>query len=397
VSSLFLTLLLILLADHISWLFFSSTQYTYHFRIMFLTLFFDTGIMIPLAVFRAREEPKKYVIISLVRLLLSIGLNICFVVFLGRGILGILEGGLITSGLIYFLLVPGILKSIKLKFSFTELNKMLSFGLPLVPTNIAAWIIMLSNRYFLQFFSTPTELGLYSLGYKFGVIVQVLIVGPFRLAWAPFAWSIFTRNNAKQVYSSTLTYFFLIAILAALILSVLSKEVLVVMATSQFRDAYKVIPVISLSYVLYGCYDILGIGISLQKKTLFWLLVVGAGAIVSLGLNFLLIPSYGMMGAAISTLISFLVLPVSSFFISRHYYPIQFEWMRITKIFIAALPVYIGSLYIINDSVIFTGIYKILSLLGFPFLLYIFKFFSPEEIQKAKELIGAGLRYLKPG
>lgn len=386
-TSLCFTLILMVAASNFSSLFFDSTQYTFYFQVIFLTLFFDTAIVIPLEVFRIREESKKYVVVSLVRLLMSVGLNIYFIVVLERGVLGILESGLITAGSLYAFLIPGIIKETKFRFSIVDLKEMLCFGLPLVPGGLGTWILTVSDRYFLLVLSTTHELGLYSLGYKFGLIVQGLIVGPFTLAWAPFFWSTAKEENAKEVYSSVLTYFVLVAMFVALGLSVLSKEVLVVMTTPPFYGAYKVIPLIALSYVLYGCYYILGAGFNLAKKTKYVPFIVGVGAAMNLGLNFLLIPNYGMMGAAVATLISYSMLPMGSYFVSRRFYSIKYEWGRISKIFLAAVLIYAGSFYITNNSAIVSGLLKAMTLLAYPALLYVFGFFKPEEIQKGKELI----------
>jgi len=393
-SFLFL-LILMALAGNFSALFFSSVEYTFYFRVIFLTLFFDVGIVIAFSVLRAREESKKYAVFVLIRFLVTAGLNILFVVVLHKGVLGILLGGLIAAFLLYCILLRSIVKNAKLSFSIAELKEMLSFGLPLVPASLAAWIMTMADRYFLKFLSTSTELGLYSLGYKFGMVVQVLIVAPFILAWAPFLWSTAKAKNAKEIYSSVLTYFVVAAMVVALVLSVLSKEVLEVMAAPTFYGAYKVIPLIAVSYVLYGCYQILAIGITLEKKTKYLALIVGVGAVVNLGLNYLLIPSYGMMGAAVATVISYVLLPIGSYFVSKRYYPIKYEWSRVAKIFLAAALVYAGSLFIRDDSAIIAGLLKLLGLLGFPLLLFAFRFFKPEEIQKAKEIFRAVPGYAK--
>ena len=385
--SLCISLVLIAAASNFSALFFQSAAYTLYFQIIFLTLFFDAAIVIPLSVFRAREESKRYVLVSLTRVLLTIGLNIYFLVVLERGILGILESGLITAGLLYAFLIPGIIRKTELRFSLPDLKAMLSFGLPLVPGGLGTWILTVSDRYFLLFLATSHELGLYSLGYRFGLIVQGVIVGPFILAWGPFFWSAAKEENAKQVYSAVLTYFVLVAMFVALGLSVLSKEVLMIMATPAFHEAYKIIPLIALSYVLYGCYFILAAGFNLEKKTKYVPLIVGVAAIMNLGLNFLLIPKYGVMGAAIATLISYSMLPIGSFLVSRRYHLIKYEWGRVSKIFLVALLIYVGSLYITNDCPIVSGLLKAMTLLAYPVLLYVFGFFEPDEIQKGKYLI----------
>ncbi|MFV9677497.1 MAG: flippase [Methanosarcinales archaeon] len=395
-TSLCFTLALMAAAGNFSSLFFHSTQYTFYFQIVFLTLFFDTAIVIPLSIFRAREESKKYAIISLTRVLLSIGLNIYFIVVLEKGVLGILESGLITAGLIYAFLIPNIIRNTKLRFSMVDLKEMLCFGLPLVPGGLGTLILTVSDRYFLLFLSTAHELGLYSLGYKFGLVIQGIIVGPFTLAWGPFFWSTAKEKNAKEVYSAVLTYFVLVAMFVALALSILSKEVLMIMVTPPFYGAYKVIPLIALSYVLYGCYFILAAGFNLTKKTKYVPLIVGIGAIMNIGLNFLLIPRYGMMGASIATLISYSMLPMGSYFVSRMFYPIKYEWGRVSKIFIAAVLIYVGSLYITNVSLIVSSLLKAMTLFAYPALLYMFGFFKHDEIQIIKELVGIAKKRLNP-
>ena len=393
-SFLFLVILLALAGDF-SRVFFGSTAYTFYFRVIFLTLFFNVGTAIAFSVLRVREQSKRYAIFALVQFLTSAGLSILFVVGLHRGVLGILEGGLIAIFLLYSLLLRDIIKNARLSFSIAQLKEMLSFGLPLVPAGLGVWIMTMADRYFLQFLSTPQELGLYSLGYKFGMVVQGLVVGPFSLAWGAFFWSVTKDKNAKEIYSSVFTYFTLVGMAVALVVSVLSKEALEVMAAPAFHGAYRVIPLIAVSYVLYGCYLILPVGINLEKKTKYLAATVGVGAVVNLGLNYLLIPSYGMMGAAVATLSAYLLLPVGTYFVSRRYYPIKYEWGRVAKIFVAAGLVYAGSLFVRNDSAMIAGLLKLLSLLGFPLLLLAFRFFKPEEMQKIKEIVRASPGYLK--
>lgn len=393
-SFLFLPILMIF-AGSFSTLVFGSVEYTLYFRVLFLTLFFDVGVVVALSVLRVREESKKYAIFVLIRFLATAGLNILFVVVLHRGVLGVLLGGLIAACLLYSISFRDIIKNAKPRLSVAELKEMLSFSLPLVPAGLAVWIMTMGDRYFLQFLSTPQELGLYSLGYKFGMVVQGLIVGPFSLAWAPFFWSVAKERNAKEIYSSVLTYFALVAMAVALALSVLSKQALEVMSAPAFYGAYQVIPLIAVSYVLYGCYVILAVGITLERKTKYVALIVGVGAAVNLGLDYFLIPGYGMMGAAVATLIAYLLLPVGSYLVSKRYYPINYEWGRVARIFVAAGLVYAGSLFIRSDSAIIAGLLKLASLLGFPLLLFAFRFFKAEEIQKTKEIFNAVPGYVK--
>jgi O-antigen/teichoic acid export membrane protein len=394
-TSALLTLLLIALAGNFSTLFFHSGAYTTDFRLIFLTLFCNTGSMIGLSALRAREQPVRYMAIAVAQVVISVGLNIAFVAVLHRGIQGILEGNLITAAFIYLVLLAIVIRRAGFRFSTDELRRMLAFGLPLVPAGLSMWILTFADRYFLQFLSTPQELGLYSLGYSFGLVINVLVVSPLGLAFSPFMFSIAKEKNANEVYSRVFTYFTVVAMLTTLALSVLSKEVLTIMTTPAFHDAYKVIPLIALSYALFGGYTILTVGISLQGKTGPIAAFVLCAAALNCGLNYLLIPHHGMMGAAAATLISYAALTVSSSLLSQWYYPIKYDWGRIIKILLAAAIIYAGSLYIPFQSGVVTGVYKLLTLLAFPIILYLFRFFQPEEIQKAKEIVRAAPGYLK--
>jgi O-antigen/teichoic acid export membrane protein len=385
--TLLFTFFLIKISGECSQVFFHSTQYAFYFQVVFLTLFFDTAIGTALSVFRAKEEPKKYALISIIRILLVIVLNMYYVVILKKGVLGILESSLVTAGLLYFLLIPSIIKNSGLKFSVIYLKEMISFGLPLVPASLGSLILTASDRYFLYYLSTSQELGLYSLGYKFGMVIQGLIVGPFSLAWGPFFWSIAKQNNCKEIYSSVLTYFVLLTMSAVLCLSIFSKDLLRIMTTPLFHEAYKVIPIIALSYLLYGCYFILSTGFNLAKKTKYSPIIVGITATINLGLNYLLIPSYGMFGAAVATLVSYIILCINSFILSRNYYHIKYEWYRVAKIFFCAILVYEISSYIDLDSMIFSILLKTFTLLLYPILLYFLNFFKQEELLKGKNLI----------
>ena len=384
--SFVLSAVCIAFAQKLSMLIFGSILYATHFRVIFLTMFFDVGVYIALTAFRAKQKSVNYVAVTIARIVLVTGLNIFFLGVLHRGVLGILEASLVTLTLLYLILMIGLIKEINPRLSITKLKQMLLFGLPYVPSSIAHWVLALSDRYFLQIFSTSQELGLYSLGYKFGVIISSLLVGPFTLVWQPFVASIVNDKKAKQIYASVFTYFILIAVFIVLVLSLLSKEAIAIMATAPFHDAYEVVPLIALSYLAQGCYFVFEAGVFLAKKTKYVPVVIGMAAIVKFGLNYLLIPRYGMMGAATATLISFAIMPVAMFFISKKFYPISYEFGRVAKIFVVAVPIYIGGILIKNNSLVIEVLLRMTILAIYPILLYFFKFYKPQELTKVKEI-----------
>lgn len=399
-SSAILCLLLIAIAGSISSAIFGSTEYALHFRLVFLTLFCDTCVALGLSVLRAREKPVAFAGVAVTRVLVSIGLNLVFVVALHRGVLGIVEASAIASALIYLIMAVTLFRQAGIHFSVDELKRMLAFGLPLIPAGLGGWILTLSDRYFLKFLSTADQVGLYSLGYKFGGVLSALVVAPILTAWAPFAFSVWREKDARQVYSRVFTYFLLVALFAALALAILSREVLAIMATPDFFAAYRVIPLIALAYVVYGCFDMLAIGIGLMAKTRYTAAIVAAAAVLNLGLNYVLVPHYGMMGSAWATLVSYVALTTVGFLVSRRFYAVKYEWGRIAKMLLAAGAIYAGSLFISNTyavvhSYVIVGVFKLLALLTFPVVLYFLGFYHTEEILKAKAVVKALPGYVK--
>lgn len=388
-------IVLIALSKYISSALFDSDEFTFYFQILFLTLFFDRGMTIGLSYLRAREQPTHYALFTLARFIIGAGLNIYFVAFLEKGVLGILESNLIASAVVYAVLIVRLVKDVRFRFSSRELKKMLAFGLPLIPTGLAVWILTMADRYFLQFLSTPDELGLYSLGYKYGLVIQVILVEPFQLAWLPFMFSTTSRENAKEIYSRVFTYFLFVIMFVALVISVLSKEIVAVMSPSSFVEAYKIVPFVALSYVLFGCYYALMVGINLKGKTKYLIPIVLFACILNLGLNYLLVPDHGKMGAAIATLICYALLPIGCYFVSRRLYRVDYEWGRVVKIVLVTAVIYTGTVFISHDSGYVEGVFKILTLLMYPVVLYIIGFYRPEELEKAKDFVRHAPRYIR--
>src|SRR5439155_515945 len=153
-----------------------------------------------------------------------------------------------------------------------------------------------------------SSVGIYSLGYKLGMVLDVVIVTPFQLAWPAFSFAISTHENHRHVYARTLTYLTLVSSVAVLGIVIATPVVLHYATHPDYLDAYAVVPLISLAYAFNGIYYCVSPGIHLRHHTRWLPLIVVAAAAVNVGLCVALIPTFGMMGAAWATTISFAVL-----------------------------------------------------------------------------------------
>ena len=377
----------LVLSTTLSNLFFSTATYSTHFKLMGAAMFFEALLLIGLLVLRVQERAVRYVSVVLSKFLVGVGLNVLFIVGLGWGVQGILLSMMISPLPVGLYVGAKLIREIRPRVSLAQFKSMVSYGMPLMFGSIINQVMSLSDRYFIQFMVGSTELGLYSLGCRFGMIVNALIVAPFMLAWGPFFWAVHQEPNAMETYARTTTYYLLIAGGVALAVAVLAKEAIQIMATPEFYPAHRVVPLLSLAWVIHGLVNLMALGVGLAKKTKWVPAVIGIGTVINLGLNFLLVPMWGMMGAAVATVVAFTVLPLGLLLASRRYVKVPYEWLRMGKIVLATGAVFGVSLLVSTDAAYVSAIIKGMILLAFPVVLYVTGFFEKEELQKVKELL----------
>lgn len=357
-----------------------------YFQIVFVAMGLQTISTVPESLLLASKQSVKFSSISIATLISYLTFNILFLVVLKMGIVGILLSMVITKIFNTSSLLIITLKKIDLRFDLNKLKEMISFGMPLIPASLSMFVIHFSDRFFIKQFCTLNEVGLYSLGYKFGMILSFLISAPIFRVWDSQRFEIAKSDDAKQVFGRIFTYFSAVLIFSGLGISVFIDEVIYIMASSEYHGAAHIVPIIVLSYILFGISNFFTLGIMLTNNTKYIAYTQISAAIINILLNFILISRYGIIGAAISTLSSFLFLAVFNFIISQRLYHITCEYRRVLILFVIAGLTFGLSQLIKAPLMISFGIKSIL-LVCFPLILVLGKFFYEEEIIKSKELL----------
>jgi O-antigen/teichoic acid export membrane protein len=378
----------VIFSKNISLLVFESPDYFRMFQIIFASMVFNLSNGIPLTVLRIEQRSFLYITFSIIRTAMILVLNIVFIVYFKMGVMGILWSGLIVStGIGIYLLIYQIRK-IKISYSFSLLKPMLKYGIPMAWSTFGMFIVNFADRFFLQRLTTMDELGLYSLAYRFGFLPSVILMGPFMLVWAPKRFDLVKEPNAKAIYSTIFTYLAFLLAYTGLGICLLIKDVINIIADPKFHEAYKYVSVILISYILNGAVLFVQFGIHLLKKTRYLAYATLMTAGINIIANILLIPVLHAWGAALATLFSYMFLLVYTYIISQKLYHIPYEFGRIIKMSLLALAVFaVGSL--INPlSVTISLTVKFLIAFSFPFVLYVFKFYTAEEKGKISQIIG---------
>lgn len=336
---------------------------------------------------RANRKSLLFIIVSAISLLSHVGLNILFIVFLHKGVTGIFISTLISSILMFgYLTVPVIIKT-KLRFSLNRLKEMLRFGLPMIPSSIGAFVVHTSDRFFIKAFCSIGDAGLYSLGYRFGILPGTFVSQPFNQVWMPRRLEVYKAPNAEQVFGKIFTYFLLLIVFAGLGISVLSLEILKIIAAPEFWQAYQVVPIIVLANIVFTMHYHFNMGIVISKKTKLFALINFSNGFLVLGLNTVLIKYYGIYGAAYATLIAFMYKVALTYYFSNRLYKIYFEGIRIIKICFAATILFVVCQNFHDGNPYWDGSIKTAIILTYPAILYILRFYSQQELEKIRLVV----------
>lgn len=346
---------------------------------------------LPLQVFRTERKPIPYVIATLLQPLLSGGLNILFLVYFHMGVTGIYLGNTIAALLIALIYIPWMLKRFGFHLTSRAARLLLSFGIPLVPASLLIWVMNLSNRYFLLGMTDLDQVGLYSLGYKVAMIMQVFLVAPFSLVWPPIMYKVASQADAKTVYAKALNYYALFGMLVVAGLVSLAPDLIHIMATPKYATAARVVPLTALAFFLYGANFALMVGIHLTNKMKYYPIGNLIGALLNIGLNILLIPYLGVVGSALGTFIAYTGLTAYTYWLSNHYYPIPYEWGKLARtVGLGLLAIGVTTLIQVANAWLSMGL-KALAVVGIYTLgVLLLRIVSKGELQAAKTLILGG-------
>lgn len=322
--------------------FFGGTESIRIVQLCALILPFYTINFIFLFFFRAFREMKLFASLQLAlsfsELALVVGL-----VLSGWGIFGailaVLIGYLLVDLVMFVLIVKRVGLSLPHLSSFAKIKGYLRFGLPLLPSSLAGWLVHSSDRYVIAAFLGIATTGIYAAAYSLGAIVSAYI-GPLGMVIVPTLAYLYDNNQIEDVkkhLTYSLKYFLLLAIPSAVGLSLLAKPILQVLATSEFASAGSiVVPFVVAAMVLHGSYGIIYQPLILVKKTGLIGIAWGIAAVLNLGLNLLLVPRFGIIAAAITTLLAFAVAIGWVYYVSFKYLRFNIDWVSILKSLVAS-------------------------------------------------------------
>jgi O-antigen/teichoic acid export membrane protein len=276
-------------------------------------------------VMRVRLLAFNYLATTLLAASITTALAVVGVLALGWRVDGIFLATAIGNGIAAAYGVTVVRKSLAGRFSRSHLRRMLTFGLPLVPATLASWALALVDRIILARLGSLAQVGEYAIANRLASLLTIGMTA-FLFALTPFLFAIYSEDPAqeKAARGRTLTYLTFVLALAGLVLTLFSQEILSVIAP-RFQGAYKAVGPLMLGMLAYGLVALLATGIALARSTGRGALLTVLAAGINIGLNFALIPPFGIVGAAVATAIGYAILAISYYLLSQHLYPTPYE------------------------------------------------------------------------
>ena len=351
-------------------------------------LLFDALSTFPLLLLRMEEKSGRFVAYRFANVLLNLGLNILLVAYLKKGVAGVFMSNLISSAFTLAIMLPIIWRRVAPILSGELVREFLRFGLPFIPSGIASMTMELIDRYMLREMKSLELVGIYNAGYKLGLFM-LLVVMAFKFAWQPFFLSLGKdESRAKESFAAVLTYFLLATSFLLLVVSFFVDDLVrlrffgATLFGSEFWSGTQVVPVVLLAYIMMGIYLVLLPGIYLRKKTKFVPLFTGVGAVVNILGNLLMIPRWGMMGAAWATFLGYLVMALALYLVVQRFYPIHYQFPRLVKVVFISVLIFVA--WRMFGHPLFM---RVLLLLCFPLGLALIGFFTRGEWNRLRSAL----------
>ena len=343
----------------------------------------DAVTSISFAKLREMNNASRFALIRLANIFVNIGLNLFFIVYCPYaiknglssvefvnsvyseeiGIGYIFIANLIASIITFLMLLPEMIKSVWI-FDKSLWKNMMIYALPLLIAGLAGITNETIDRILLKYLLPETvnasvELGLYGAFYKLSILM-ILFIQTFRFAAEPFFFAQEKEKNSRKVYADVMKYFVIITSLIFLVVTMFYEFIILFLGENYHDErGFKVVSVLLAANLLLGIYYNLSIWYKLSEKTKYGAYLSIFGAIITLALNFILIPIIGFVGSAWATLVCYFCMVVSSYFLGRKHYKIPYPLKRIFFYLGLVILLFFTSVYF-NLSIIFNSIYIIL-------------------------------------
>lgn len=339
-----------------------------------------------LTLFRLDERARAYFTFTIAAVLVTIPITVALVVGTDLGASAILLGNFGTG--VAFLVARIWVERRRLSLAVDRalLRRMIRFGLPTMPAELTLYSLNFADRIIIVRLVGLAEAGLYALAVKFANGMQVLVRG-FHLAFPPLAYSIQDDDEARGAYALIVTWFVAVCAFAVVGLWLLAPWLVRLFADDRYFAANEAVGPLAAGTALYALYLVLVVILGRTGRTEFSFPATAVAMTTNIGLNLLLVPDHGIVGAGVALLASYLVVVALMYGIVQRLFAVPYEWRRLAlALGAAAALIAAGETLVPQDGA--DGLALTLALCAaYPAALFAAGFLTREERQRLRLLL----------
>ncbi len=382
-------LILVTCSDFFANSIFGNQKFSLFIKVSSVMIITQSINQMSIAFFRTFRQIKRYSLLLIGKATTELLFMILFL-YLGWELVGIILGVLISDFLCISVSLYFIARLVGIQWPrFNDLGNYLKYGLPLVPSSAILWITNFSDRYIIGYFMDAKAVGIYTAAYTLANIVS-MFMGPLQVILLPTISKSYYEGDiaeTKVYLSYSWKYILVLAIPTVFGLSVLSTSLLSILTTPEFISGNIVIPLIATGILFYCLNQVCVNILYLLNKTSLILIILGIATVLNIGLNCLLIPFIGILGAGIANLLTKVSLAIISVIISFRYLKFDLNEYFIVKNIIASslMALFIWLLGPSNQIQIIFSI--LLGMILYAVILIVLKGINKNEIRLLKNIV----------
>lgn len=382
IVALIFCVLLIPVSDKLSLLIFSKIDWARVIILVIVSSAIQSVNNIINTLMRLQSKSLLFTITNLIKLISVLSLTIYFILSRGMGLEGIYLAQIIGNSFAVLILLGYTIKNSRVYFDKEVFKSMNVYGFPLYLANLSAVLLTVVDRFSLNSMAVLKSVALYTLAFKITSVLKLVIVDSIKMALGPMLLKQMDSPDVKRFYSKALLYSSYVLMISIIGISLFSYEIIKLISNSkEYWEAVIIVPVLSLSVLFVNMKDVTIYGLHIAKKTRIIGFIVVFSTIMSIVFNILFIPLWGITGAAIATLLSQIIYWYACYYYSQKAFYVNYEIKKIIIIVIIGGLISFSCLFLNDMNLLPRLLIKTMALVSFPFILFLFNFYEPVELQ----------------
>jgi O-antigen/teichoic acid export membrane protein len=310
---------------------FGNPSYAGYLKLVFAAFAVSVVGELNLCYLRARGYAGRYVMATLISLILNVASNLVLLLVLHMGVRGTLIASLVSAGIVGVWLAWSGIRQVGVHIDWTLLWRVFKYSVPISVGSLAMFVVHYGDRLFLRSHVTLADIGVYSLAYKFAMVVSTCHL-PFILHWNAQVGKVLAQPEGDSTYSRSCTYLASGMVLVGVTICLFIRPLITVMVAPSFYGAASLVPLLVAAYVIRA------VGAQLQSVFIaegrpgLDARVTGVGATVCVLAYAVLIPSLKVWGAIIATLLGFVTILLYGTYLAQRLRHFELEYVRMLRV-----------------------------------------------------------------